>query len=753
MKAWFCELKLREASFSVRLGSLSHKRLQINSKNLDINGPISGKTPSPWDLDAVDLMDAQERHERARKWWQPVPSYIADMPKTADWAVAAFAIGIGLYFALPFEPHLWICALLAAAALLIWAGFERKNMSWLPVMLCAFMIFGLGRAVWHSAETSTPFLDEGFYTVTGWIEAKERSGNGVRWRIRVHHIDGRNVPVGADRVRVKINKGHGEVGEGVRLQAILSAPPGPVVPGGYDPARAAYFAGISAYGFSTSEVQPAEVKSRTARENLERSVARFRFAVAARILDQAPEATAGLQVALLTGIRSYIPESQTDALRAAGLAHVLAISGLHMGLLAGGVYGLASLLLAMIGPLARRYDMRKLAASIGALAATSYLVLSGASVATQRAYIMALIVFLAIVLDRRAFSIRSVSVAAFITLMLHPEALVSAGFQMSFAAVIALVIVYRNWQGPVAEQRTIGSRFLAGLSTLSITSFVAGTATAGYAVMHFNRMATYGFIGNLLAMPLFTFLVMPAALATLIAMPFGLEWAPLQIMGRSLEALLWVANWVASWPDAMAYIKSPPNWIIALYSLGFLWLFLGGRRLKQLSLVVFSICLTAWIAAPVPDMRISDDGRIAVWNSKGRDTLYVGSNRADRYGREQFIQRAGVGGAVIEKFTDTIALCDALACRLSLNGQSISIVSHPSEVPEECRHSALVVLTQRDAGPVAKRQCKAELISAARLRRNGAYNIHISQNGIQARHAITKARRHRPWGVWTYRRD
>ena len=254
-------------------------------------------------------------------------------------------------------------------------------------------------------------------------------------------------------------------------------------------------------------------------------------------------------------------------------------------------------------------------------------------------------------------------------------------------------------------------------------------------------------------MPIFTFLVMPAALATLIAMPFGLEWAPLQIMGAALSGLLWIATWVASWPDAMTHIKSPPNWVIALYSLGFLWLFLGEKRVKVFSLGVFAVCLFAWVSEPIADMRISDDGRIAIWSSGARETLYVGSNRADRYGREQFIQRAGIGDTETARYANTIALCDAMACRLNVDGRSISIVSHPSEVPEECRHSALVVLTQRNAGPVAKRQCKAELIGSDELKRNGAYDVYISEHDIKTRHAISNARKHRPWGAWTYRRD
>ena len=730
----------------------------------------------------VEALAADAAAQRSKRWWQAAPRHITDISKTVDWAVACFAVGIALYFGAPFEPSLTLMAALAFGALLIWAASERRPSSivvpWTVVPLVAFAIFGFARATWHTQASPTPFLDEGFYTVTGWVETVEKSGKGERWRIRVHEIEGRGIArqdmddrgVASEsvrRVRIKVHKGTARGGDGIRISAILSAPRGPVVPGGYDPARKAYFDGLSATGFSTSAAQPFAVPNRSFGESAARRLARFRYAMADRIRAQSPERTAGLQVALLTGIRSFIPPEQTEALRAAGLAHVLAISGLHMGLLAGGAYGFASLLLAMIGPLARRYDMRKGAAIIGALAATAYLLLSGASVATQRAYVMALIVFLAVILDRRAFSIRSVSIAALITLLWHPEALMSVGFQMSFAAVIALVVVYRNWHGPAVERGNIVQRFGSGLASLSITSFVAGTATSVYALMHFNRMAKYGFAGNLLAMPIFTFLVMPAALVTLVAMPFGLEWAPLQIMGWALELLLAVSNWVAGWPGALAYIKSPPAWIIALYSLGFLWLCLGERRLKLTSIAIFAVCAGVWALTPVPDMRVSDSGRVAIWNTAGADhadkretgrgaerqTLYVSSKRADKYGREQFIRRAGLSVAEVEKYEDTLALCDALACRFEIKGKRVSIVSHPSEIPQECEHSDIVVLTTREAGPVARRNCKARLIGKRELKTNGAYDIYLGGKAVQVKTALSPIRARRPWGKQAYRRD
>ena len=366
-----------------------------------------------------------------------------------DWGVAAFAVGIAIYFALPFEPDVKflaaICALMGFLAL----AADRFVFRLYPIVFIVFLIsLGLGRATWHTHAVDMPKLAdyERIYEVTGWVEAIERSGTGFRWRLRVSDIEGLAENQTPKRVRVKAKTEGFAAGDAVTLLAIMTPPSGPVVPQGYDPARRAYFEQIGGFGFAIRDPAMAEIGELSLSQKFRRDIVRFRYDLAERIRSKAPPETAGLQAALLTGVRAYIPPEQTENLRVAGLAHVLAISGMHMGLLAGGSFWLATLLLACIAPLSRRYDVRKPAAIIGALAATGYLILSGASVATQRAYIMAIIVFLAVILDRRAFSMRSVTVAALITLLFHPETLISVGFQMSFAAVAALVVVYREWQ-------------------------------------------------------------------------------------------------------------------------------------------------------------------------------------------------------------------------------------------------------------------------------------------------------------------
>lgn len=619
-----------------------------------------------------------------------------------------------------------------------------------------FICFGLTRAGHHTHSLNTTFLSDyrQGYLVTGWIEAIEKSGKGFRWQLRVNEISqlrsGKNIQNKPLRVRVKADVDGFEVGTTIRIKTLMTAPPGPVVAGGYDPARRAYYTGFGGYGFAIGKAERVESYTATRAESTSKAIARFRYNLADRIRSKSPKETAGLQAALLTGVRSYVPEQQTEALRIAGLAHVLAISGLHMGLLAGSGYFLATLGFAMIAPLSRRYDVRKFAAIVGIAMATAYLLLSGVGVSTQRAYIMAVIVFAAILLDRRAFSIRSVALAAVITLFLHPESLMSAGFQMSFAAATALVTFYTYWRRMGFE--TYEKGFLASIKRnligLSLTSVVAGAATAGFGALHFNRIARYSLIGNILAMPVFTALVMPAALAALLALPFGLEKYPLWIMGQGIDVILIISNWVASLPNSLLYLPSVPNAVIALFGIGFAVICVARPILKSVGLLAIIVCVSIGYFQSIPDMRVSDTGKIAFWN-EAQDALLVERIRTDRYGREQFIQRAGRNDVKFGKYSDGTALCDSQACRFNIKGHVISIVNNPEGLEEECDSAALIILTKRQSGPVSRRICQAKLLDETDFKTLGATDVYAKPNGIVLKHSNPKSRQSRPWSNGT----
>jgi len=651
--------------------------------------------------------------------------------------VIAFAVGIGAYFALPREPNATVAAfmILGLAGIWIWSSrrdFIGHGFIWIGLLIA----LGFGRSVWHSAAAETPRLpvQEYTYRVQGWVSAIEKSGRSERYVIEVTDIERRSDADTPKRVRIRVTKAPDPpimAGDTINWLAAMKAPPGPVVPGGYDPGQAAYFKGIGGYGFGYGAPrQQADVELGLA-DSTKRAIVRWRFGLADRVMAVAPAETAGLQAALMTGVRRYIPEEQTENLRVAGLAHILAISGLHMGLLAGGTFTVMTLLLACILPLSRRYDVRKPAAAIGILAATAYLVLSGASVATQRAWVMAVIVFLAVILDRRAVSMRSVCVAALLTLTLHPESLISVGFQMSFAAVAALVLTYQYWQSirPAYVQSTRFRRGVNFFTSLSVTSLVAGFATGGFALFHFNRFAKYGFIGNLLAMPLFSLAVMPLAVVSLLAIPLGLEHWPLWAMGQAMEPILAAADWVASWPGAMAYIPAPRAWVLPAYGLGFAIICIARRWMKLPGLVLMLVSFAGWNTAQIPDLRISEDAKVAFWQApetgEGDPILLVDSRRPDRYGRDQFAQRAGLNEVEWLPVKDSLAQCDALACRAKIGDWRISILQSPSEVPTECKVSDLVILSVRRAGPVARRNCDAVLIDETTLWETGGLDVYL----------------------------
>ena len=676
-----------------------------------------------------------------------------------EWLVVAFGAGVAIYFALPYEPSeiLYVPFIVCSTLVIIISQYKYAGTQTalrLISLMILFISLGVGRSVIHTRAISAPALDEyrSSYEITGWIETVQASGSGFRWQIAVTDMSKRGEAIDVDmrlkRVRIRTKTNGLSPGDGVQLRAIINGPPGPVIAGGYDPARRAFFNQIGGYGFAISTPQSADVATHGL-VNSKRSLVRFRERLTQRILIAAPQQTAGLQAALLTGERAYIEREQTDVLRAAGLAHVLAISGLHMGLIAGGAFWLAAMLLACLDPLARRYDVRKAAAVVGICTATFYLALSGGSVSTQRAYIMAVVLFSAVLLARPAVSMRSVAVAAAITLWLHPESLTSAGFQMSFGATAGLVAVYKAWRERFTPRYRPGflRRALSNFTGLAATSLIAGAATGGFAAIHFHRVARLGFFANLAAMPLFTFIVMPMGFAALLLMPMGLEAYPLAVMGWGLDGMLTVSRYIAGLPGAQHRFTAAPLYASAVFGIGFIGLCLGPARIRIAGASLIAGLALLWSVTHSADMRVAENAHVAFWEiTDTGSTLYVERTRADGYGVAQFIERAGEADADRVSFKDERADCDAQACRMDLKGKTISIVNSPEIAARECQNADIVVLTQRRSGPKTRRHCQALLLDERYLSVHGAQDVYLSGKTIRLKPAKPTARGRRPWG-------
>ena len=665
---------------------------------------------------------------------------VPDYAMRFEHGVVAAAVGIALYFAWPTEPA-WVVA--AALAALLAVAAWRRDSAW--VGLCTLFVAGIAWSGFHTAmDNPNPLAAEQRLRVSGHVVAVEAGRPMRRLVIAVDTVE--PVPrTGVPRqVRVRVGKAVGDisVGEGLTVDAVLGPLPGPAVPHGYDPARRAFYNGLAGSGFAIT-APTTHAADLSPLEQFDVWLERFRRRIASRVAESAPPATAGLQAALLTGLRDDIPERQRDALRASGLAHILAISGLHMGMVSFGVFAFGAAVFALL-PQAALRDMRKPAALLGMVAATLYLFLSGASVATQRAYVMVIIAFLAVLLDRRALSLRSVAVAAAITLGLHPEVLLSVGFQMSFAAVTALVVVYREWTARRPRRRAMGlrDRVVSFYGSLAGTSLIAGFATGGFAMFHFGRVANYGLLGNVAAMAVFP-TVMLCGIVGLIAMPLGWEGLPLWLMSQGLVFMLWIADWVAGLPGAVGHVTSGHPLALALYGAGFTAACFWTRRSVALGAVLVGAAALAWVSTPRASIRVTADGRVSVFAD---GNAYTSSLRADRYGRDQFARGAGEGNVDWQSYRDTFAACDALACRFKAGRHWVTVVQSPSEVPDACADSALVIVPERAAGIVARRACQAVLLDRPRLREMGGAHVQTGPT-LRVRPVNDQRRSRRPWGA------
>ncbi|MEM1361479.1 MAG: ComEC/Rec2 family competence protein [Pseudomonadota bacterium] len=545
------------------------------------------------------------------------------------WVPVCLACGIGGYFALPVEPGLGLFAGFLAVFLGLSAWLRVADEQTKVLIAAGLLILaGFSVAAWRAHAMAAPMLDFRYYgPVEGRVLSIDRSISDkprlLMDRVRLSRVDPDKTP---QRVRVSL---HGDAtlntaldpGKRVMVTAHLSAPRGPVEPGGFDFRRHAWFQQIGAVGYSRTPVMglaPVEGGAWIALQQ-------FRRDLSAHVIDTLPGQRGAFAAAVLTGDRSALSRPTIDAMRDTNLAHLLAISGLHMGLLTAVVFAFLRGAIALVPPIALRINSKKWAACGALMAAAAYLAMSGGNVSTQRAFVMVSVMLCAILLDKRALSLRAVAVAAVIILLLRPEALLGPGFQMSFAATTCLVFVFgrlRENRELIAERNFLPNpvqRRLRPLGALVVSSAVAGLATAPIGMAHFNTSASYGLFANLMAVPLMGSLVMPAAVFAALLSPFGLEGVGLWIMGQGIALILAIADSLATWPGAVRYVQAPPGGILALVAFGALVAMLWQGRGRFIGLVPMVLAFGLWAVTPRPALLISEDAKlVGVMTPEGR---------------------------------------------------------------------------------------------------------------------------------------
>ncbi|MEY8831150.1 ComEC/Rec2 family competence protein [Sedimentitalea sp. XS_ASV28] len=534
------------------------------------------------------------------------------------WAPVCLAIGIGSYFSLPVEPDALVYAALGASGCICAAAAICRPGGWSALAWAVVLVAtGFGLSGLRAHQAAAPVLNWRYYgPIEGRVVAIDRSVSDAI-RVTLDQVALADVAPARrpDRVRISL---HGppvklEPGQRIMTTGHLSPPQGPVEPGGFDFRRHAWFQGLGAVGYTRNPVLTAR-PARMGQDGLR--VFTLRMAASERVRSILPGDVGGFAAAVTTGDRSGVGQGALDALRASNLAHLLAISGLHMGLLAGFVFALLRMGLSLLPALALRIPVKKVAA-VGALAAAAvYLALSGGNVATERAFIMVAVVLVAVLVDRRAFSLRAVAMAALVVLILRPEALLGPGFQMSFAATTALIAFF-GWLRDAELPRAPG--WAKPVLGVLMSSAVAGLATAPVGAAHFNTLSHYGLIANLVSVPLMGVLVIPAAVVALCLAPFGLEWLGLVPMGWGLSWILGVARTVAGLSGAQGHVPGPGPLVLPMIALGMLWLMLWQGRTRYAGILPVVVAFALWSQAQRPAILVADSGGlVGVMTADGR---------------------------------------------------------------------------------------------------------------------------------------
>ncbi|RAI40202.1 competence protein ComEC [Rhodoplanes elegans] len=658
------------------------------------------------------------------------------------WLAIGVALGIVLYFAAETEPALWAAAMAFATALGLVVATRRRAAVFAAIGIAA-VAAGFLAATVRGRVVDAPVLRQPAFgaKLTGFVEKREEREKSDRIVLRVA------AGLRPERVRVSVRKGTAPpVGAHVALTARLSPPLAPLRPGGYDFSRDLWFHGIGASGFALGAVRPApapvppDLTLRAAA-----AIDDLRESIDARIRAALPGDAGAIASALITGKRDAISASVNDAMYVSSLAHVLSISGYHMAVVAGLVFVVLRAGLALVPRLALTRPIKKWAAGAALVAAAFYLILSGAEVATQRAFVMTAIVLFGVMVDRRAVTLRTLAVAALAVMLLTPEAVVHPSFQMSFAATLALVAVYEKglpWLAAAPRSALSARLALWGareIVALIVASLVAGLATTIFAAYHFHRVAPYGVLANLGAMPVVSGFVMPVGIVALVAMPFGFDGPLWRLMGAGIDWMTAVAQWVAALPGAVGRVPAFGADALLVATAGLVVLALLRTPLRWTGAALLVVAMLLAGASEKADVLIAPGGEaVAVRGADGRLTVL-------RIGSLNFAARDWLAGDADARPPDGAEVaagfaCDPAGCVARLgDGAAVAVARTAESFADDCVRAALIVALRDPPDG-----CRATVIDRAMLKDTGALALRRTADGF----AVTRTRApgyDRPW--------
>ncbi|MEM7067401.1 MAG: ComEC/Rec2 family competence protein [Pseudomonadota bacterium] len=616
------------------------------------------------------------------------------------------AIGIAIYFSVHTEPILAIVILSAAGLASFVFAMKVHGKAFYVLSAFATIIVGMSAGGISAYLASTHQIERQITAdVRGTIISVDENRRGSpRLLISPARIEG----IADDRLPIKIRLSttskHIKYTPGLEVHGLARLYPvsGPVYPGSYDFSFFGWFYGLGGSGFFMGKPDLTPSRSNQGfRDQFLVSINKLREKIKARVERALPGSGGDVAVALITGDKTRIPQEVQQSLRNTGLAHILAISGLHMALVTLTVIWIVRLTAACLPNLSLYYPIKKWAVCIGFITATSYLLLSGMGIATQRAWIMISVMLLAVLLDRKAITIRSVAVSAALILLFNPQNLFSPGFQMSFAAVASLVAGYellRKRKSDHADE-LLSTRHngwiwsmvklpLGYLSGIATTSLIAGAATSFVAAWHFHQIAPLGLLANVLAMPIVGLIIMPFALLSIILMPYSLEFLPLILVDFGIGLVIDISIWVEQLlPRGVT--GTLPGFTLALFGVSLAILTLFRTRIRYISLLSIPLGLLFWQSPQTPDILVSENGKaIAFLDGQGEyRALYP---RRNKFVSDIWSKAWGNGN--IKPIDTTRDQCNSERCIVVLPSSLVMhIVYNPDFLRSSCGRADILI--------------------------------------------------------------
>ena len=680
-------------------------------------------------------------------------NFLEERARWMLWAPVGIGAGIVFYFSLPFEPPVWVFAATPLTGIFAWLARRQFEAVIGAIALLTFAL-GFNAAQMETRMEATTMLDReiGPAPLTGQLMMTEVMPDGVRLTLKYPHIGHLALQETPEFVRIRM--------EGKTLAD--TPPPGTLVnilaqvgpygsaamPDANDFRRQSYFRHWGGVGWSRSaiEIVDPDPKPVSWRDSFSLAFEKARILLAQHVYARLSGDVAAMTAARMNGEQTAISEPVIEAMRIAGLAHLLSTSGFHVTIMGLLVYFPLRLILALFPWVALRFNIKKIAAFAAIFSALGYTLLVGSQAATMRSMLMVALAMAAILADRRALALRIVMLSAAMGMLIAPDALLGPSFQMSFAAVFCLIAFNeKTWAWTTGQFEHIRHEWLhsvgAHMGAIVRTSLIATAATTPFTLHHFETFSFYGFAANALAIPLTSFWVMPCILMAYLTAPFGLDGWFLTGAGWGVGVTIWIAQTVAAWPYSIFYLPVMPSGALIAVVLGTLWLCLWQRRWRWLGLLPILLGAAYPVYTPLPDIIVSPDGK--EWAAKLDDGRFAVNN----LDREKFIvtqwqQRLGNVTTV-----DVTALpsseaqvrCDDIGCVYRHGSHIIAFPIFESAALEDCEQADIVI------APFLIRDCAATtVLGEPDFWRHGAHTLYFHSDKVDVRH-VRERRGERPW--------